>query len=154
MHRRIPAEDWNLWIGHAEPHKRTAHDVDTPWALSVIVPNNEAIHITSRHGRRVVTGPCTELLEYEERLTALALSDGPSKDGSQVTCVLRQRPMADRVHARMEAPQTIGLEPPRDCLPAEAEPDQLRPRNHPVLPRGQGRECSIPRVWAPICTSA
>src|SRR5262249_27331036 len=63
VRRRIPAEDWNLWIAHAEPHKRTAHDVDTPWAVSVIVPNNEAIHITSRHGRRVVTGPCTELLE-------------------------------------------------------------------------------------------
>jgi isocitrate dehydrogenase (NAD+) len=60
--------------------------------------------------------------------------------------------MANRIDARMKAAQPIRFEPPKDCLPAEAEPDQLRPRNHAVLPAGQGRERSIPRVWAPICT--
>ncbi len=93
VERRVPAEDWNLWIAHGEPHKRTAEDVITPWALSVVVPPNEAINITSRHGRRVVIGPRTELLEFEERLTALTLSEGASKDGTTTvrTCFLRIR---------------------------------------------------------------
>ena len=91
VHRRVPHDKWNLWIGHAEPHKLTTGEVVTPWALSVIVPNNEAVLITSRHGRRVVVGPCTELLEYEEQLTPLKLSKGKSKDGhtTVTTCFLR-----------------------------------------------------------------
>ena len=72
--RRISKEQWNLWVAHGETRKVTLEDVQTPWALSVVVPNNEAIHITSRHGQRVVVGPCTELLEYEERLTTLLVS--------------------------------------------------------------------------------
>jgi major vault protein len=57
VHRHVPHDRWNLWIGHAEPHKVATAAVTTPWALSVIVPNNEAVLITSRHGRRVVIGP-------------------------------------------------------------------------------------------------
>lgn len=90
--RRVPREMWNLWIGRAEPHKVTADEiVTTPWAISVTVPNNEACLITSRHGRRVEVGPKVVLLEYEEQLTPLKLSKGPSKDGhSTVTsCFLR-----------------------------------------------------------------
>lgn len=81
--RRVPKESWNLWVGHAEPHK-VAKDVDsvtTPWALSIIVPNNEACLITSRQGRRVEIGPKVILLEYEEQLLPFRLSKGPSKDG-------------------------------------------------------------------------
>ncbi|MCB9546075.1 MAG: hypothetical protein H6706_09505 [Myxococcales bacterium] len=91
VQRRVPADHWNLWIAHGETQKRVEKDVLTPWALSVIVPNNEAILITSRHGRRVVVGPRTELLEYEEQLTPLRLAKGVSKDGHQsvTTCFLR-----------------------------------------------------------------
>ncbi|MEZ4473610.1 MAG: hypothetical protein R3F60_23035, partial [bacterium] len=91
VQRRVPADQWNLWIAHGEHQKRVEKDVTTPWALSVIVPNNEAILITSRHGRRVVVGPRTELLEYEEQLTPLRLAKGASKDGHQslTTCYLR-----------------------------------------------------------------
>lgn len=89
--RRVTADQWNLWIGHSEVQKRTTSEVVTPWALSVIVPNNEAILITSRHGRRVVVGPRTELLEYEEQLTPLHLSRGPSKNSQDrvTTCFLK-----------------------------------------------------------------
>lgn len=89
--RRVTADQWNLWIGHGEPQKRTVAETVTPWALSVIVPNNEAILITSRHGRRVVVGPRTELLQFEEQLTALHLSRGPSKNSQDrvTTCFLK-----------------------------------------------------------------
>lgn len=119
--RRVPAKDWNLWIARSEPHKRSAEDVESPWAVSVIVPNNEAIEITSRHGRRVVEGPVTELLEYEERLTALGLSEGPSKDGSTrvLSCFLRVRggqtedtfdiESSDFVRFRVKAQLTYGF---------------------------------------------
>ncbi len=91
VHRHVPHDRWNLWIGHAEPHKVVTAEVTTPWALSVIVPNNEAVLITSRHGRRVVIGPCTELLEFEEQLTPIKLSKGKTKDGHTTitTCFLR-----------------------------------------------------------------
>lgn len=91
VHRSVPHDRWNLWIGHAEPHKVTTGAVTTPWALSVIVPNNEAALVTSRHGRRVVLGPCTELLQFEEQLTPLRLSKGKTKDGhtTVTTCFLR-----------------------------------------------------------------
>jgi shoulder domain-containing protein len=93
VHRRVPADRWNLWIAHADPHKAATADVVTPWALSVSVPNNEAVLITSRLGRRVVVGPSTELLEFEEQLTPLKLSRGASKDGlaAVTTCFLRVR---------------------------------------------------------------
>ncbi|HEU4534285.1 MAG TPA: hypothetical protein VFS00_09205, partial [Polyangiaceae bacterium] len=93
VHRRVPAERWNLWIAHAEPHKAASAEVVTPWALSVSVSNNEAVLVTSRLGRRVVVGPATELLEYEEQLTPLRLSKGASKDGhaTVATCFLRVR---------------------------------------------------------------
>ena len=91
VHRHVPPEQWNLWIGHAEPHKRATEPVVTPWAISVTVPNNEACLITSRHGRRVEIGPRVVLLDYEEMLTPLKLSRGPSKDGHNTvtTCFLR-----------------------------------------------------------------
>lgn len=84
VHRRVPSNGWNLWVGHAEPHKRTQESfVDTPWAVSITIPNNEACLITSRQGRRVEVGPKVVLLEYEETLAPLTLSKGPSKDGHQ-----------------------------------------------------------------------
>lgn len=91
VHRHVPPEQWNLWIGHAEPHKEQTEVVTTPWAISVTIPNNEACLITSRHGRRVEIGPKVVLLDYEELLTPLKLSRGPSKDGHNtvVTCFLR-----------------------------------------------------------------
>jgi hypothetical protein len=95
VQRRIPREQWNLIVGHAEPHKIVPSTgesfVSTPWALSVTVPNNEAVLVTSPHGRRVEPGPKVIWLEYDESLTTLKLSKGPSKDGhSQVsTCFLR-----------------------------------------------------------------
>ncbi len=90
--RRVPRESWNLYVGHAEPHKVTRDEaVTTPWALSITIPNNEACLITSRHGRRVEIGPRVVLLDYEEQLTPLRLSKGPSKDGhaTVTTCFLR-----------------------------------------------------------------
>jgi major vault protein len=94
VYRRVPREQWNLWIGHAEPHKITTEPfVETPWAISITVPNNEACLITSRHGRRTEVGPKVVLLEHEEALTGLTLSKGKSKDGADTlsTCFLRVR---------------------------------------------------------------
>ncbi len=81
VHRQVPAEQWNLWIAHAAPHLRSGAPVTTPWALSVTVPNGEACLVTSRHARRVEIGPKVVLLDFEEALTTLTLSRGPSKDG-------------------------------------------------------------------------
>lgn len=91
VQRRVPRESWNLWVGHAEPHKIATESTTTPWALSIIVPNNEACLITSRVGRRVEVGPKVVLLEYEERLLPFHLSKGPSKDGHNTitSCFLR-----------------------------------------------------------------
>jgi hypothetical protein len=93
VQRRVPREAWNLWVGHSEPHKIATKEesISTPWALSIIVPNNEACLITSRHGRRVEVGPKVVLLEYEEQLLPFRLSKGPSKDGhtTLTTCFLR-----------------------------------------------------------------
>jgi len=80
--RRLPAKDWNLWIGHSDPQKSSGEAVVTPWAISINVPNNEAIEITSRDARRVVEGPAIELLGFEERLTTLNPSVSANKDGS------------------------------------------------------------------------
>jgi major vault protein len=83
LHRRVPREQWNLTVAHAEPHKACAgpEQVTTPWALSVLIPNNEAVLVSSHHRRRVEQGPKVVLLEYEESLASLRLSKGPSKDG-------------------------------------------------------------------------
>jgi hypothetical protein len=92
VQRRVPREQWNLWIAHAEPHKAAKDEfVTTPWAVSITVPNNEACLITSRHGRRVEIGPKVVLLEFEEQLLPFKLSKGPSKDGHSTvtTCFLR-----------------------------------------------------------------
>jgi major vault protein len=87
----VPHDRWNLWIGHAEPHKVTTAAVTTPWALSVIVPNNEAVLVTSRHGRRVVTRPVHRAARLRGAAHPLKLSKGKSKDGhtTVTTCFLR-----------------------------------------------------------------
>ena len=56
VERIVPGYNWNLMIGHVEPHKkvRDSSSVTTPWAVSVRVPNNEAVLITSRDGRRPI----------------------------------------------------------------------------------------------------
>ncbi|MBL8974885.1 MAG: hypothetical protein JNK56_30085, partial [Myxococcales bacterium] len=102
VHRSVPHDRWNLWIGHAEPHKVTTAAVSTPWALSVIVPNNEAVLITSRHGRRVVIGPRTELLEFEEQLTPFKLSKGKSKDGHTTITTAFLRTQGGRIADNFE----------------------------------------------------
>jgi len=93
VQRRIPARMWNLMIGEGEPHKKAATGdmVTTPWALSIVIPNNEAVLVTSKDSRRCVVGPCTELLGYEEWLEVLTLSRGrPKSDNDQKeTCFLR-----------------------------------------------------------------
>jgi hypothetical protein len=91
--RKVPTELWNLIIGKGEPHK-TVHDekmVVTPWALSVIIPNNEAVLITSKDGRKPVVGPKTILLCYEEWLEIMQLSRGRPKNDRDAleTCFLR-----------------------------------------------------------------
>lgn len=89
--RTVPTDDWNLWIAANEPHKRSNRPITTPWALSITVPNNTAVLVTSANSRRVVEGPCVTLLGYEESLTALSLSTGtPKSDENPLnTCFLR-----------------------------------------------------------------
>ncbi|MBX3467769.1 MAG: hypothetical protein KF878_12870 [Planctomycetes bacterium] len=89
--RTVPAEDWNRWVAPGEPHKEAPAPVTTPWALSIVVPHNQACMATSASGHRVIEGPCVELLEYEETLTALSLSTGtPKSDDATIrTCFLR-----------------------------------------------------------------
>lgn len=89
--RNVPTDDWNLWIAANEPHKQSNRPITTPWALSITVPNNTAVLVTSANSRRVVDGPCVTLLGYEESLTALSLSTGTPKtdDNPLNTCFLR-----------------------------------------------------------------
>jgi len=93
LKRRVPGKLWNLMIGRMEPHKMVSDRdmVETPWAISVMIPNNEAVLVTSKDGRRVVEGPKTELLAYEEVLEILTLSKGrlKSDDNQLETCFLR-----------------------------------------------------------------
>ncbi|MBX3187500.1 MAG: hypothetical protein KF819_10820 [Labilithrix sp.] len=91
VQRRVPRESWNLWVSHGAMKSDEAMSATTPWALSIVVPNNEACLITSRAGRRVEVGPKIVLLDYEEQLLPLRLSKGPSKDGhiTITTCFLR-----------------------------------------------------------------
>jgi hypothetical protein len=89
--RFVPTESWNLWIASTEPHKRSSAPVITPWALSISVPHNMAALATSADGQRVVTGPCVDLLGYEETLTPILLSTGTPKsdEDPKRTCFLR-----------------------------------------------------------------
>lgn len=89
--RTVPTDDWNLWIAANEPHKHSDGPVTTPWAVSIVVPMNTAVLVTSATDRRVVEGPCVTLLGYEETLTRLALSTGTPKSDEHVlrTCFLR-----------------------------------------------------------------
>jgi len=89
--RTIPPDEWNLWIGVNESHKATHAPVTTPWAISINVPHNTAVLVSSAEGHRVVEGPCVELLEYDERLVPLSLSRGtPKSDKNPLrTCYLR-----------------------------------------------------------------
>lgn len=104
VRRSVPVEMWNLMIGHAAPHKVVGEDfiklstprgqtpmIETPWALSIPVPNNEAILIISRSGRRAVVGPKMELLQFDETLQVLELSRGkPKRDQDTLaTCFLK-----------------------------------------------------------------
>jgi hypothetical protein len=91
--RKVPVKMWNLIIGKGEPHK-TVYDesmVKTPWALSVVIPNNEAVLVTSKDGRKPVVGPKTILLGFEEWLEVLQLSRGRPKNDRDAleTCFLR-----------------------------------------------------------------
>lgn len=94
--RRVPGRMWNLMIGAGEPHKRVNPDsmVETPWALCITVPNNEAALITHKGGRKPVVGPCMELLDYEATLEVLRLSRNDaqgikSEEKPLETCFLR-----------------------------------------------------------------
>ena len=89
--RTVPIGDWNLWIAPGEPHKVTDRPITTPWAISIVVPHNNAVLATSAAGQRVIEGPCVTLLEYEETLTPLRLSTGRPKldDDPLETCFLR-----------------------------------------------------------------
>jgi hypothetical protein len=89
--RSIPVDDWNLWIGAIEPHKRASSAITTPWAISINVPHNTAVLAASAAGHRVIEGPCVELLGYDERLVSLSLSTGTPKNANVRlhTCYLR-----------------------------------------------------------------
>jgi major vault protein len=89
--RTVPPTDWNLWVAANEPHKATSQPITTPWAISIVVPNNTAVMITMAQSRRVVEGPCVTLLGYEESLCGMALSTGtPKTDANPLrTCFLR-----------------------------------------------------------------
>lgn len=89
--RTVSREDWNLWVAASEPHKLAHEAVTTPWAVSVVVPNNMAILVTSDNARRVVQGPCVTLLGYEEALCSVLLSTGTPKSDEHPlrTCFLR-----------------------------------------------------------------
>lgn len=89
--RTVPADEWNLWIAVAEPHKATSTPITTPWAISVRVPLNTAVLAASKSGQRVIEGPCVELLEYEETLVPMTLSTGTPKTDARTlrTCFLR-----------------------------------------------------------------
>lgn len=89
--RTVPTEQWNLWIGANEAHKRSTRPVTTPWAISITVPHNSAVLVTSADGHRVIEGPCVELLEYEETLVPMTLSMGTPKSDERTlrTCYLR-----------------------------------------------------------------
>jgi major vault protein len=91
--RNVSGRLWNLMIAQGEPHKTTQANslVETPWALSVTVPNNMSALVVSKDSRRPIVGPGMELLGYEETLEALRLSRGKPKSDVDLleTCFLR-----------------------------------------------------------------
>ncbi len=95
--RTVQPEEWNLWIAANEPHKVTRQAVTTPWALSVVVPSNTAIEVTSANARRVAEGPCVTLLGYEETLTAIHLSTGMPKNDDSVRTTVFLRTLGNQV---------------------------------------------------------
>ena len=100
--RRVPAKDWNLWIGATQAHRKTTVEIETPWALSIHVPTNHAAMVASRHGRRVIVGPASELLGYDEQLATLSLSKGPHKTGRDTLATSCLRIRGSRVRDRFE----------------------------------------------------
>jgi hypothetical protein len=85
--RTVPSDRWRLWTGEAAGDEIVA----SSWAVSIAIPNNEAVMVTSHDSRRVEVGPKAILLGYEEELAQLHLSRGQSKDGKSTipTCFLR-----------------------------------------------------------------
>jgi hypothetical protein len=111
--RLVPARMWNLIIGEGEPHKKTSQPmVNTPWALSVPIFNNKAALVTGKDSRRVVVGPCTELLSYEEWLEVLNLSKGRPKSEEAVleTCFLRVKGNRITDQIRLETADFISID--------------------------------------------
>ena len=100
--RRVSAKAWNLWIGATQAHRKTTVEIETPWALSIHVPTNHAAMVASRHGRRVVVGPASELLGYDEQLATLSLSKGPHKTGRETVATSFLRIRGSRVRDRFE----------------------------------------------------
>ncbi|MFA5986008.1 MAG: hypothetical protein WC819_01510 [Parcubacteria group bacterium] len=115
--RKVPAHLWNLMVGHGEPHKmvREVSDmmVETPWALSIPVQNNEAALIIGKDRREVVVGPKVALLNYEEVFEILKLSmDTPKSDVRTLeTCFLRisGNRISDEIHLETSDFVTIDL---------------------------------------------
>jgi len=97
--RKIPGDLWNLMIAEHEPHKKVSPNemVESPWALSITIPNNEAALVTGGKNRRVVEGPCIELLGYRETLEVLQLSRGRPKKEDDVLCACFLRVTGNRV---------------------------------------------------------
>ncbi|MDX9720190.1 MAG: hypothetical protein RBU37_05555 [Myxococcota bacterium] len=110
--RTVSAEDWNLWIGAVEPHKRRNVAVTTPWAISINIPHNTAVLVASGSGERVVEGPCVEILGYDERLVSLSLSTGVPKDDAQPlqTCYLRTVGNVVSDEVQLESADYVALE--------------------------------------------
>jgi hypothetical protein len=79
--RRVPKHLWNGWIGHTRPDKNTTQDyVESLWTISVPVPANEAVLVTSSTDCNVVMGPCDVLLKWDEQILELKLSRGREKN--------------------------------------------------------------------------
>lgn len=95
--RTVSREDWNLWVAASEPHKVAHAAMTTPWALSVTVPNNTAVLVTSHNARRVVQGPCVTLLGYEESLSSVLLSTGTPKSDEHPLRTAFLRTIGNRV---------------------------------------------------------
>ena len=95
--RRVPTEQWNLWIAEGEPHKKSMQSMVTPWALSITIPPNTAVMAASSDGYRVIQGPCMELLEYEETLVPMTLSTGSPKSDKQIIKTSFLRTVGNRV---------------------------------------------------------
>jgi hypothetical protein len=83
--RRVPQHQWNGWIGHTRPDKKTVNEyVGSLWTISVPVPANEAVLVTSSTDCRVVTGQCDVLLQWDEEILELKLSRGREKNSDDL----------------------------------------------------------------------